>query len=167
MERGSVGLLRVARVRGSGVPAFPSAAVVSGAASPLPHAPHSDADPGRHRGGDHPRRRFRVTSQEKDPGSDRDAVRPCRDPIGRRHRSDQRDAARWPGHRSGLVPARLAAYDAHLLADRGAVAGLSAAGRLPARVVVGRGVFPVHPPAHPDHNVPGPAASDSTHERPG
>ena len=31
-----------------------------------------------------PRRRFRVPSQEEDPGSDRAAVRPCRDSTGRR-----------------------------------------------------------------------------------
>ena len=35
VERGSVGLLRAARVRGGGVPAFPATVVVSGAAPPL------------------------------------------------------------------------------------------------------------------------------------
>src|SRR5260370_40353989 len=53
------------------------------------------------------------------------------------------------------------------LADRGAVAGLSEAKRLPARVAVGRGGFPVHPPAPPDHIVPDSASRDATHESPG
>ena len=42
-----------------------------------------------------------------------------------------------PGHRPGLVPARHAAHDADLLADRGALAGVSEAERVPGRVAAG------------------------------
>ena len=129
----------------------------------LPDEPHADADPGRDRGSDHPRRHLRDAAPEEGPGFHRDAVRARCDPVGRRQRRDQRAAARRPGNRPRLVPARHAADDADLLADRGAVAGLSEAERLPARVAAGRGVLPLHASTDPDHDVPDPVACHSTH----
>src|SRR5262249_60766163 len=109
-------LLWAGRIRGGGVPAFSAAADFPQPAALLLDVRHSAVDPGGYRGGDHFRRRVRDATKEEDPGVDRNAVRPRRDPAGRSQRSNQRAAARGPGHWPGLVPAGHAAHDADLLA---------------------------------------------------
>ena len=161
-----VSLLWTARIRSGGLPALSSGAEFARAAPGLLDVRHWHVDPDGHRVGDHSRCRVRNAAQEKSPRVGRNAVRPWRDPSWRSQRSDQRNTARRPGHRSGLVPAGHAAHDADLFAHRGTLGGLSETERLSQRMANGHLVLPVHPSADSSHVLPDPAARHPTFDHP-